>query len=311
MFISRSGRVNMDALLKIIILSGFALFFARIIQNGRIQLYVNPRIVPYVKFGIIIMMIISIFLIRDIFKPKRKVSFAPYLFFLIPLLMAFLLPAKTIDSKSMAFGDINLTQRQNRNTGKTGIPGNPGIASNSANTTNAANSGNTAGYSAGTSETDSNTLDDRNVIIEDRSQSPDSSSPGQADTDLRKSLQLEGDTVLVSDYNFVQWLQEIYENQGKYEGKKIQVIGFVFKSKEFTENEFVPARLMMACCTADLQPIGFLCRYDKASKLKNDTWLKVTGTIKVIDYKGQKTPVIIADKVENTAKPENEYVYPY
>ncbi len=303
MFISRSGRVNMDALLKIIILSGFALFFAIIIQNGRIQLYVNPRIVPYVKFGIIIMTIISIFLIRDIFKPKRKVSFAQYLFFLIPLLMAFLLPAKTIDSKSMAFGDINLTQRQNRNTG---------IASNSANTTNAANSGNTAGYSAGTSEADINTLDDRKVMIEDRSQSPDSSSPGQTDTDkIEEDLQLEGDTVLVSDNNFVQWLQEIYDNHEKYEGKKIQVIGFVFKSKDFTENEFVPARLMMACCTADLQPIGFLCRYGKASKLKNDTWLKVTGTIKVIDYQGQKTPVIIADKVENTAKPENEYVYPY
>jgi putative membrane protein len=293
----------MDALLKIIILSGFALFFAIIIQNGRIQLYVNPRIVPYVKFGIIVMMIIAIFLIRDIFKPKRKVNFTPYLFFLVPLLMAFLLPAKTIDSKSMAFGDINLTQRQNSNTGKTAIAG------NSADT---GNSGSSSDYSAGTSEADINTLDDNDVIIEDSSQSSDSLSPGQADTDQREEgLQLEGDTIVVSDNNFVQWLQEIYDNQGKYEGKKIQVIGFVFKSKEFTENEFVPARLMMACCTADLQPIGFLCRYDKASKLKNDTWLKVTGTIKVVDYKGQKTPVIIADKAENTTKPENEYVYPY
>lgn len=309
MFISRSGRVNMDALMKIIILSGFALFFTRIIQNGRIQLYVNPRIVPYVKFGIIIMIIISIFLIRDIFNPKRKVSLTRYLFFLIPLLMAFLLPAKTIDSKSMAFGDINLTQRQNRNTGKTGIPGNSGDTGNFGNS---ANSRSTADYPAGTSEADINNLNDNGVMTEDSSQSSDSSSPGQADTDQREEgLQLKGDTVVLSDNNFVQWLQEIYDNEEKYEGKKIQVIGFVFKSREFTENEFVPARLMMACCTADLQPIGFLCRYYKASKLKNDTWLKVTGNIKVIDYKGQKTPVIIADKVENTAKPESEYVYPY
>lgn len=67
----------------------------------------------------------------------------------------------------------------------------------------------------------------------------------------------------------------------------------------------------MSCCTADLQPIGFLCRYNKAPELKPDTWLKVSGTIKTVDYNGEKTPIIIADKVEDAVKPINEYVYPF
>jgi putative membrane protein len=77
------------------------------------------------------------------------------------------------------------------------------------------------------------------------------------------------------------------------------------------KNEFVPARFMMSCCTADLQPVGFLCRYEKASNLKNDTWIEVTGTIKITDYYGEKTPIIIVDKVEDATIPINEYVYPY
>ncbi len=257
MLISRSNRVNFDAVLKIFILLGFALFFFMLIHTGKIQLYVNPRIVPYVKFCIIVMVIISLFLCRDIFKPRRKVTLTPYLFFLLPLFMAFSLPAKSMDSTSMAFGDVTLTNIDNSQS--------------------------------------SSTTDFVQTV------------PDTTDS----TLKLQGDTIVVRDNNFVQWIEEIYNNMSKYEDKKIEIIGFVFKDKELRENEFVPARLMMACCTADLQPVGFLCQYVKASELKKDSWIKVTGTIKAIDYKGQKTPAIKADKVENTIKPENEYVYPY
>ncbi|HZK70315.1 MAG TPA: hypothetical protein VFD03_02200 [Clostridia bacterium] len=39
--------------------------------------------------------------------------------------------------------------------------------------------------------------------------------------------------------------------------------------------------------------------------------MKVSGTIKTVDYNGEKTPIIIADKVEDAVKPINEYVYPF
>lgn len=289
MFTVKSNRINTDAVLKIVILLGFALFFYSIIQTGKVQLYVNPRIVPYVKFGIAAMVVISLFLIRDIFKPKRNVNLTSYLFFLIPLLMAFSLPAKSMDSTSMAFGDVKITQQQSNNT-------------------DYLTSDDTAIDSTG----DTDQTGDHSSTISDNSQSSDSLDSTQSDRDQADSrLIMQGDTIVMGDNNFVQWLQEIYDNLGKYEGKKIEVTGFVFKSKDFKENEFAPARLMMACCTADLQPIGLLCRYDKASELKQDTWLKVTGTIKTVDYDGEKTPVIVAESVVSADKPKNEYVYPY
>ncbi|WP_343216272.1 hypothetical protein [Clostridium frigoris] len=77
------------------------------------------------------------------------------------------------------------------------------------------------------------------------------------------------------------------------------------------ENEFVPARLMMTCCAADLAPVGLLANYDKAKDLKQDTWIKVTGKIKDLNYNGEKTPIIIVESIKNTEKPKIEYVYPF
>jgi putative membrane protein len=279
----------MEAALKIVILVGFALFFSMLLQTGKVQLYVNPRIVPYVKFGIVAMIAISLVSIRDIFKPKRKVNLAPYLFFLIPLLMAFSLPAKAMDSTSMAFGDVKISQQQGSNADYF-TPDD--IAENRTE--------------------DTVQMSDNSPMTEEDSLSSDSMDSTQADPDQTDSrLTMQGDTIVMGDNNFVQWLQEIYDNMGKYEGEKIEVTGFVFKSKDFKGNEFAPARLMMACCTADLQPVGLLCRYEKAAELKQDTWLKVTGTIRIVDYNGEKTPVIVADNVVSTNKPKNEYVYPY
>jgi len=127
----------------------------------------------------------------------------------------------------------------------------------------------------------------------------------------RNELQLIDETIIMDNDNYVRWIQEIYDNIEKYIGKKIQVSGFVFKEEQFEDNEFVSARMMMVCCAADMQPIGFLCRYDKAAELKVDTWIRVYGTITKGEFNGNVIPVIEADKVENTEKPEFDYVYPF
>lgn len=279
MLIVRSNKINIEALFKLVILLGFAFFFSMIIATGKALLYVNPRIIPYVKFGIAALVVIALFYIPDVLKPQRKANIGIYLFFLIPLVSAFVIQAKPLDTKSIALGDVNLSQQAG-----TGI-----------NVNNASN--------VAAADTDSTW------------QAQDTSIPltqEQPDDDVYSSqLKLDGDTIVMDDNNFVKWLQELYDNKQKYQGKKIQVIGFVLKGKELSKNEFYPARLMMACCTADLQPVGLLCRYKNAPELKQDSWVKVEGTIKIIDYKGEQTAIIIADNVSNAQKPEYDYVYPY
>ncbi|SHJ63768.1 putative membrane protein [Clostridium cavendishii DSM 21758] len=269
-------KINIEALLKLIILIGFAFSFSYMIMTDKILLYVHPRIVPYVKFAIVAMLLLSLSIVRDIFKPKRRVNITPYLFFIIPLFMAFILPQTSPDSTSMSFGDSTSNNQ----------------VVNKADSTTSNN----------------------NIIDQGKTKSDNTGTNATASSNINKKsfgLEMRGDTIVISTDNFVKWINEIYENTEKYEGKKIELTGFVFKYKDFRKNEFSPARLMMACCSADLQPIGLLCRYDKTAELKQDTWISVIGKIKIEDYKGQKTPIIIAENIQNIEKPKNNYVYPY
>ncbi|MGV8984300.1 TIGR03943 family putative permease subunit [Clostridium sp.] len=267
-------KINIEVLLKLIILIGFAFFFYDIIKTGKVLLYVNPKIVPYVKFGIVAMLSLSLFIVRDLFKPKRKVNIKPYLFFIIPLFMAFMTPEASVSSKSMSITG-------SRNTEQTEI-----IKQNSVTDSSITNQDIT---------TDNNATTNTKI--------------NSSKVDVK--LEMQNNSIIVSDNSFMQWTQEITYNMEKYEGKKIELTGFVFKDKSFKNNEFVPARLMMTCCAADLAPVGLLAHYDKAMYLKQDTWIRVKGKIKIVDYNGEKTPVIIIESIKNTDKPKNEYVYPF
>jgi putative membrane protein len=292
-------KLNLEALLRIVVLVGFAAFFTVIILNGSVQLYVHPRIVPYMIFGILGMLLIAAFTAKELFKPIRKSSIASYVFFIIPLFLAFAVPAQAMSSTSMAFGDTNLT----------GLV----LASNSPNSSNASVSPSPSAAPDVIDDSNSEVATEPDVTAEDAANSPaptaaaDTSSK-QTETKLTTS---PDGTIMMGDGNFVATLQGIYANMDTYKGKGIQVIGFVYKDKQFSPSQFVAARMMMTCCTADLQPLGFLCQYDKTPDLDHDTWIKLTGTIDIIEFQGDKIPCIIVKQVEKTDKPTDEYVYPY
>ena len=121
--------------------------------------------------------------------------------------------------------------------------------------------------------------------------------------------------ITVSNEYFGMWISELFENRKRYEGYTVVMTGFVFKDPEMLkEDEFVPARLMMTCCVADLSPAGLLCKYDKASELKADSWVTVEGTLLIGQYEldGEKydDPQLTVTKV-TPAEAVEGYVYPY
>lgn len=303
MLLIKSRRFNIEVVLKLIILLGFALFFFITIQTGKVLIFVHPRIVPYLNFGIVAMLVMSLVILGDVFKPRRqKVNVFQYLFFIIPLIMAFSLPSKDISSSSMSFGNMNVAGQMNSTS-----------QDDTSNIDSLDNSNTSDNLSADSSGSDNSA--DLNSVSDDTSsainkQNTDTSLTAGNETE-DDSLELQGDTVVMDDSNFVSWVQEIYNNLSKYEGKKIKVTGFVFKDKQFKSNEFVPARLMMVCCAADLNPIGLLAHYNKASELKQDSWFEFSGNIVKGEFEGQQTPVIDIKSIQKIEKPKTEYVYPY
>lgn len=142
------------------------------------------------------------------------------------------------------------------------------------------------------------------------------SKPSEAEfSDGLPGLDRKKQSIHVSDDHFGMWFSEIYLNMEKYEGYTVTMTGFVMKDPDLVkENEFVPARLAMTCCAADLAPVGVTCRYDKASELEAGSWVTVEGIllIKYKEYDGKRyaDPQIEVTKVTPAEEVEG-YVYPY
>lgn len=299
--------INIEAVIRFFILLGFALFFYTTLRSGKAQLYVHPRIIPYMKFGTGAMGLISLFMVRTIFIPqRRRGNLMPYLLFVLPLLMAFVLPARTMDANTLTASSFMAAQM-----GKTAEKGGD-LLINNGGKTDAGSSG---------------TVNNPKLAGLGNNPSSQMGSPGKptSSSDVPGTnysapmignmepyggaLRLKGNTVIVEEENFARWNDEIYNHMEKYKDKKIQLVGKVFRDQDFKANELAVVRFMMACCAADLQPVGFLCRYDKAEEFKNDAWVRIEGTIRIEEYNGKRIPLLSVEKMEKTQKPADEYIY--
>jgi putative membrane protein len=282
-------RLNLEAILKIFILLGFAIFFFIIIQSGKANLYVHPRIIPYMKFGIGAMVILAFFVTRTIVSPRRqKFNILPYLIFILPLVSGFVLPAKVLDSANISSGTFVMGQ-----SGK----------SDSESTKDAEDGSKLDKDVENVKNSDLDSLDEVTVTPEPTEQI------NTSEIGTQKEPVPEGNKVVVEDSNYSSWMTMIYSDIDKYAGKEIEMVGFVLKDKELNDRQFVCARLWMTCCAADLQPVGLICEYNKASERQKDTWVKVKGVIKKTEFNGHPNPFIEVKSFEKTQKPKNEYVF--
>ena len=117
--------------------------------------------------------------------------------------------------------------------------------------------------------------------------------------------------ITISNQDFFPWLLELNDQLNHYAGYTVTVTGYVLKnSSGIGTGEFVPARLAMTCCTADLTPMGLLCKYAKASALKENTWVTVEGTLCKGTYQGSPDPELLVTRVK-PAQAVSGYIYPY
>ncbi len=82
-------------------------------------------------------------------------------------------------------------------------------------------------------------------------------------------------TIKMTSENFSQILKEVHDSPYKYENKKIEMVGYVFRVNDFDKNQFVVARDMLIN-DSESRIIGFLCESPEAEKLQNNEWIHVT-----------------------------------
>ncbi|MDO4305015.1 MAG: GTP-binding protein [Bacillota bacterium] len=106
------------------------------------------------------------------------------------------------------------------------------------------------------------------------------------------------------------WYLDSLDNLDRYIGKTVQFVAMVLKPAEFPKDYFVPGRMAMTCCAEDMAFLGFACEYDKADKLRDKQWVKVTAKVVkeyFADYGGEG-PVLKAISVEQAKAPKEEVI---
>lgn len=324
----RAKAFNPQIFLELLCYSVFGGLVLYLVRSGKYLSYVTPRMEPYLYFTAIIMGIWAVTALGRLYRPQYKLRSAHCFVLAIPVLLLLLphTPLSTSDlSKNYIGGNIFTAQSGQGLSGKSAsqrqsLPGSSGY------------DGETAAPAEAPSESLAEAAEDFSGITGNDlapTQSADSAAAESIDsaipdiqTDATEEVLAElpgldaaNKKITVSDDNFGMWYSEIYMNMEKYEGYTITITGYVYKDPEvFEKNEFVPARLMMSCCVADLSPAGFTCKYDKASELKADSWVTVEGTLHVgqYEYNGEKfdEPQITVEKIV-PAKEVEGYVYPY
>ena len=99
-------KINVDIVIKVVILLGFSIFFYSIILNGKIMRFVHPRVIPYIIIGALGMILIVIFSVPFIFKGNKvRRKKLKYIIYMIPLIIAFSLQGEWL--KGILIDDDN------------------------------------------------------------------------------------------------------------------------------------------------------------------------------------------------------------
>lgn len=96
------------------------------------------------------------------------------------------------------------------------------------------------------------------------------------------------------------WYIDALDRPDRYRGKTVEFTAMVLKAPEFPKNYFVPGRMAMTCCEADMTFLGFMCKARNARLLESREWVKVRACIEYEyspEYEGEG-PMLYADYVE-------------
>lgn len=274
------------AFIRTLLILGFSLLITDLVRSDQLHLFIAPRMIWLVKLSAIGLYAIGMFqgyaALRHLFteapacdcdhKPRGSLikHSSIYGLFALPLLLGVLLPNTTMGSALAAKKGMNLSA--------------------------AASSGITA-------------LPEREETLETSQPLDVSDAYPESFARLAQSLAKQ-DVIQVTDEWFMEILTAVDLYADDFEGKSIEITGFVYRDDTLAANQFVIGRFAMDCCSADALPYGVLVEYEKAGRYQNDTWLTIRGTIATTRYQEQSVMVIRPERIARSPQPESPYVYP-
>lgn len=315
-------------IVRTVLLLGLSAYIAYLVESDSLQLYIGIRIMPLVKISALAVYALAViqgFVAYRTYKgsviecdccgnppeqPWPKASLL-YLVLALPLLLGFLLPDTVLggsfaNKKGMIFGvgasphaasgylpptaaavDSSNLQADPSATS----PEDPSAYAATGNTEAA-----TVGKSGGATESLDGLFQAENEFEQELAE-------------LAKRIYVLP-VIRVKPEIYMEILSSVVVFRQPFIGKEIEIAGFVYREPDLTDNQLVVGRIAVQCCTADATPYGVMAEYAGASELKDDTWVKLKGTIGQTDYSGNTIVKIDVTEAEPIERPDNPYIYP-
>lgn len=303
-----------------IILIGFTLLMIKLLMTGNMLNFIAPKMMPFMYFAIVVFLILGVVQIwRSGSKKQAELycdcgidhsapsspfrSIFVYLLFIMPIVTGFLFPEVVLDSSVAAkrgFKSFATTDPQ---------PAEEATGTEKAE----AYLNDPEAYMA--------ELDERigDKVLESSSNIPDvplehpdgfeiQERPVDIYAQLEKEM-LEMETIKFTEENYIAMTTIIDQNPEKFVGKKVEILGFVFREHDFNEDQFVIARFGLSCCVADASVFGTLASFPEANQYGDDKWVKLKGTLSTTTYQDWMLPSIDVASIEVVEQPETPYVY--
>ncbi|MCB2290711.1 TIGR03943 family protein [Clostridium sp. CS001] len=277
-------KLDLNELIWFLILIAFTYYFYMNLSTGKITLFVHPKMVKYVKFSVVFFVILAIFQIKNIFSDKKPKSFKLGCFmFLIPIALGIFVRTEEISATTVINKGFSLTSQLKINNLK-------------------------HKHTTLTDGTEQCEHDEKHNHGDYESNTPQNN--------VLKSSQLsKGETVIMTNEDFISNYEDIYGNSCKYVDRAINMKGFIYKQKGLMEEEFILSRILVSCCMADVQIVGLLCDYKGEVVLNEGEFISIEGILGEREYKDTKSgesviiPVIKVNRLEKIDKLSNEYIY--
>ncbi|MEO2074028.1 MAG: TIGR03943 family protein [Bacillus sp. (in: firmicutes)] len=292
----KNGRdLSFHYLLRGIILIGFMLLLFKLLLTNNISLLIAPKMLHFIYFTLFVLLTLGVLLtIRGTagqnhsyhcdcegehsYPKSISKSVFLYVLFIFPIITGFLFSSNVLGS-SVA---LNRTIKLGANSQETNQIKN-------VSTTTKSNSSSVASSPA-------NLLDNQ----------PDPLT--QSEYTQLKDKMVQAKNLTITDDQYVPMMNIIQDNLPNMIGKSVTTKGFVYREKDFMQNQIIVARFGITCCVADASVYGMMTTGDVVD-LQKDEWVEVTGTIEKTQYDGSSIPMLKINQISKITAPKQPYVF--
>ena len=144
-----------------------------------------------------------------------------------------------------------------------------------------------------------------NIIFEDKN--------GNINNNIEDILPYDfnADVIKVETDDFGIFILDIQENRERYIDHIVEFTAMVYIDDQMNKGEFFTGRFAMACCAADAQFIGFMCRYEDGLRIEDRKFYTIRGLLKFEENPMyvEEGPVIYVSDVTEAKEPSDQFVY--